>query len=51
MRKPILILTLVLAACGLSACAEPPAKASGGPEAQREHAGRAQNELSSEVRK
>lgn len=49
MRKPILILTLVLAACGLSACAEPPAK--GGPEVQREHADRAQGELSSEVRK
>jgi len=51
MRKPIVILFLILFALGLSACAKPPVKAVNSPDQQRSHAQGAQDELSSEVHK
>lgn len=51
MRKLILMLILMPAALGLSACAKAPAKHVNTPETQRGHAAGAQEELSSEVRK
>ena len=51
MRKPIVILFLIIVALSLSACAKPPAKAVNSPDQQRSHAQGAQDELSSEVHK
>jgi len=51
MRKSIFILFLLLVTLGVSACAQPAAKAGSSPDEQRSHAQKAQDELSSEVNK
>lgn len=51
MRNPIFVTILLLLTLGLSACAKPPVKADSGPDEQRSHAERAQDELSTEVKK
>jgi hypothetical protein len=50
MRKSVSILWALLVMTGLSACAKP-ARHVNTPDQQRSHAGQAQDELSSEVRK
>jgi hypothetical protein len=51
MRNPVFFTMLLLLILGLSACAKPPVKAAGSPDEQRSHAERAQDELSTEVKK
>ena len=51
MRKSVSILFVLLVVAGLSACAKAPARHVNTPDEQRSHAGQAQDELSSEVRK
>jgi hypothetical protein len=51
MRKSVSILFALLVVAGLSACAKAPARHVNTPDEQRSHAGQAQDELSSEVRK
>ena len=49
MRKLIFILFMLLAALGVSACADTHVTAVDSPDVQRSHAQEAQDELSSEV--
>lgn len=49
MCKLIFILFMLLAALGVSACADTQVKAGDSPDVQRSHAQEAQDELSSEV--
>ena len=51
MSKSVFILSVLLLALGLSACAKAPVKPENSPEVQRSHAHEAQDELSSGVRK
>ena len=51
MRKRLFILSIMVVAFGLSACARTPVKPVNSPEVQRGHAHEAQGELSSEVHK